>query len=253
VRRSFPILPHMHHDRVQLESFPTAEAMASAMAQRWVRRLADRPSPPHRVALSGGRIAAVFQREAARFATELKVDWTGVEFFWGDERCVPPDHADSNFRVANEALLTPCGISSHRIHRLRGELPPTEASELGIHELRQSCPGNAEGWPVLDLVLLGMGEDGHVASLFPNTPSETSHSRQWVVPVIGPKPPPQRLSLTFGVLAAAREVWVLASGADKASALSASLQFDGVTPLAQLIQMRSQTHIAGEIAIFANR
>ncbi len=240
----------MHHDRVRLESFPTAEAMASAMAQRWVLQLARRPSPPYRVALSGGRIAAVFQREVARFAADQKLDWTGVEFFWGDERCVPPDHADSNFRVANEALLIPCGIPLHRIHRLRGELPPTEGSAWAINELQQSCPTNPEGWPVLDLVLLGMGEDGHVASLFPNTPPETAHSRQWVVPVIGPKPPPQRLSLTFGVLAAAREVWVLASGADKAPALTASLQSDGVTPLAQLIKMRSQTEIIGEIAIF---
>ncbi len=240
----------MHHDRVRLESFPTAEAMASAMARRWVSQLAGRSAPPYRVALSGGRVAGVFQREVARFALEQKLDWTGVEFFWGDERCVPPDHADSNFWVANEALLIPCGISHPCIHRLHGELAPTEACALATNEFRQFCPLNPAGWPVLDLVLLGMGEDGHVASLFPNTPPETAHSNQWVVPVIGPKPPPQRLSLTFGVLAAAREVWVLASGADKAPALTASLQTDGITPLAQLIKMRSQTEIAGEIAIF---
>lgn len=240
----------MHKDRFDLESFSSTDAMVAELSHRWISRMTDHQRP-YRVALSGGRVAATFQRIAGKLAIEQGFEWTGIEFFWGDERCVPPDHSDSNFRAANDALLIPCRIPIGQIHRLRGELAPADGARLATEELARNCPINAEGWPVLDLVFLGMGEDGHVASLFPNTPHESAYSRAWVIPVIGPKPPPQRLSLTFGVLAAAREVWVLASGADKGSALKTSLLENGDTPLAQLLKLRSKTFVAAEKSIFS--
>lgn len=239
----------MHSDRVQLEIFPSAEAMATSLAQRWLTQLRSHSQGTVRIALSGGRVAAAFQKQASEVARQSGYSWAGVHFFWGDERCVPPDHADSNFRAAHDALLHPCNIPASQIHRLRGELPPDEAAILAREELKAICPIHSDGWPVLDLIMLGMGEDGHVASLFPNTPDEISMSSNWVIPVIGPKPPPQRLSLTFGVLAAAREVWVLASGADKAPAFQASTAVNGTTPLAKLLQMRSRTVLAVEKTI----
>lgn len=266
----------MKRPHITLERFATAETLATTLADRWVQKVRNdlQKGIRHRVALSGGRVAAVFQRHAAAAFATAPVNWQQIDFFWGDERCVPPDHADSNFRAAREALLDPAGVPLSQIHRLRGELQPAEAAAIATNELRAQCPTNSEGWPVLDLVMLGMGEDGHIASLFPNTPTEDSCSAAWVVPVIGPKPPPQRLSYSFGVLAAAREVWVLASGADKANALretlSALMQSGGTlefpagqessplafkpasrpTPLAQLLQMRAETTLAVEDAIF---
>jgi hypothetical protein len=132
--------------------------------------------------------------------------------------------------------------------KLRGELPPADAARLASAELRALLPSNAEGVPVLDLVFLGMGEDGHVASLFPGAPDAVVHSREPVLDVIGPKPPPQRLTLGFTVLAAAREVWVLASGAGKEEALRLSLASGLQTPLARLLSLRPQTRIFTDIA-----
>jgi 6-phosphogluconolactonase len=175
--------------------------------------------------------------------------WDTVHFHWGDERCVPPEHADSNYKLAQTALLDPAGIAVEQQHRLRGELPPDEAAHLAEVELARVTGTASGGVPVLDLVFLGMGEDGHVASLFPGAPESVVSSSRWVIPVIGPKPPPQRLSLTFQVLAAAKEVWVLASGVGKEEALKESLRIGGNTPLAQLLSLRSHTRIMTDLPL----
>ena len=95
-----------------------------------------------------------------------------MDFFWGDERCVPPNHPDSNYRLADDALLRPLGIGPERLHRIYGELEPAVAARAAEAELRAAGPVPPTEQPVLDLVLLGMGEDGHVASLFPDAPPE---------------------------------------------------------------------------------
>jgi 6-phosphogluconolactonase len=164
---------------------------------------------------------------------------------------VPPEHADSNYKLAQSALLDPAGIDAARRHRLRGELPPEEAAHLAEVELARVTWTASGVVPVLDLVFLGMGEDGHVASLFPGAPEAVVNSTRWVIPVIGPKPPPQRLSLTFQVLAAAKEVWVLASGVGKEEALQESLRIGGSTPLAHLLSLRSRTRIMTDLPLLA--
>jgi 6-phosphogluconolactonase len=146
-------------------------------------------------------------------------------------------------------LLDPAGIDAARRHRLRGELPPEEAAHLAEVELARVTWTASGVVPVLDLVFLGMGEDGHVASLFPGAPEAVVNSTRWVIPVIGPKPPPQRLSLTFQVLAAAKEVWVLASGVGKEEALQESLRLGGSTPLAHLLSLRSRTRIMTDLPL----
>ena len=115
-------------------------------------------------------------------------------------------------------------------------------------ELRAVLPIDGSGNPVLDLVFLGMGEDGHVASLFPCATEAVIQSLEPVLDVIGPKPPPQRLTLSFATLAAAREVWVLASGVGKEEALRASLAPGLLTPLARLLSLRVRTRIFTDIA-----
>jgi 6-phosphogluconolactonase len=230
--------------------FDGTDTLVDAVSRRWLDTVAAdlASSGAHRVALPGGRVAGRFMAAAAAGAKVRGQSWDGVAFFWGDERCVPPDHADSNYRLAAENLLTPAAIVASQCHRLRGELPPADAARLASAELRALLPSNADGVPVLDLVFLGMGEDGHVASLFPGAPDAVVHSREPVLDVIGPKPPPQRLTLGFTVLAAAREVWVLASGAGKEEALRLSLASGLQTPLARLLSLRPQTRIFTDIA-----
>lgn len=238
-------------NRSELIPFPDTETLVQQVAGRWLDAVdaAAASGKPFHVALSGGRVAGRFMVAAHGLGTARGTRWDNVHFHWGDERCVPPDHADSNYKLAQSALLDPAGIDAARRHRLRGELPPEEAAHLAEVELARVTGTVSGGVPVLDLVFLGMGEDGHVASLFPGAPEAVVNSTRWVIPVVGPKPPPQRLSLTFQVLAAAKEVWVLASGAGKEEALQESLRIGGSTPLAHLLSLRSHTRIMTDLPL----
>jgi 6-phosphogluconolactonase len=225
----------------RLNFFPDEQALALAAAEDWLT-LARELDRPLSVALSGGRVAKTFFKAAtvARDSFRLR----SAEFFWADERCVPPDHPESNFLLANVNLLQPLGIGAEKIHRLKGEWPPDSAAAEGSKELRRIAGQDAQGVPVLDLVILGMGEDGHIASLMPNAVAAVVESWEPYVHVANSaKPPPDRLTLTYPALRAAQEVWVLISGAGKEEALRQSLRPDGKTPLARVIQSRQQTRI----------
>jgi len=223
--------------------------LAREVASRWLGRiaLAARDQRPHRVALPGGRITQRFLSEAFRQAAASGVRLDGVDFFWGDERCVPPEDSESNHRLAWETLLGPAGVPAARMHRILGELDPASAAALAEQELRRVTGTLGLEWPVLDLVFLGMGEDAHVASLFPGTPPETADAPAFYVPVTGPKPPPRRVSMTFGALRAASEVWVLASGSGKEAALRESLRPGSETPLGRVLQEASQALVFTDI------
>ena len=230
--------------------FENDSALAEAAAADWLPLLEQRsPDEPFLVALSGGRIARTFFGATVTEAREKRGLFANVHFFWADERCVPLDHPDSNFRLANEALFQPLAIPEANLHRLRGELEPNAAITLANEEIARWAPVNQSGMPVLDLVLLGMGEDGHVASLFPNASDEIWDCRSAFLRIDNsPKPPPQRLSLSFAAIVEAKEVWVLVSGAGKEFALRESLSPAGRTPLARVLKARSMTRIYAEIA-----
>ena len=234
----------------ELLSFADAGELAAAAADRWIHELASRLATPalYCAALSGGRIAGKFFDAVAERSRARAVSLEHVHFFWGDERCVPPTDPESNFALARRHLLDPLGIPPDRIHRIRGEIPPARAAEEAEAEICHIAPMNAAGQPVLDLIFLGMGEDGHVASLFPGASDEVVRSKSVYVPVVAPKPPPRRITLNLATIAAARQVWVLASGAGKEQALRASLAADGKTPLSRLIRLRQETIIFTDIA-----
>jgi 6-phosphogluconolactonase len=230
----------------QLVHFPNDDALADAVAVAWLEQIAQASSAgrKHRVALSGGRVAKKLFAAVANRAGEGAAKLDGVEFFWADERCVPPTDPESNFRLAHELLFLPLGIAGSGLHRIPGELEPASAAAVAAAELRQASGCELPQMPVLDLVLLGMGEDGHVASLFPgDAATERDLDSVFLGIANSPKPPPRRVTLGHGALAAAREVWVLASGTGKQAALRESLAPDGRTPLAQVIQHRSSTKI----------
>jgi 6-phosphogluconolactonase len=169
------------------------------------------------VGLPGGSVATTFFPGLAR----LRFDWSRTEFFWGDERAVPPDDPESNYRMARALWLDPAGVAAERVHRMPGEAPDLEhAAALHATELVRIL-GTP---PRLDFVLLGVGPDGHVCSLFPGHPLLREDQR-WVAAVQdAPKPPPRRLTLTLPALAAAERVVLAALGREKADALHQALE-----------------------------
>ncbi len=234
----------------QLVAFANPDELARAAASDWLNEIqsARAAAKPHNVALSGGRITQKFFSETVAQAQARQVGWNLVQFFWADERGLPPSDPESNFKLADERLFAPLKISASQIHRLRGEIPPGEAVEMARAELAAIVPTGAAGQPVLDLVLLGMGEDGHVASLFPNTKQPAWDSTDaFLVVRDAPKPPPARMTLSLAAIVAARNVWVLASGSAKTEAFQESLDPAGKTPLARVIQARAATRIYSDI------
>jgi 6-phosphogluconolactonase len=230
-------------------SFVSPEELVSTVAAAWLDEIAqaNQAAQDYSMALSGGRIAAALFAEFRRQASVRKGLSIRAHFFWADERCVPPTDAASNYRVAAEQLFVPLGVATDRIHRIRGEQDPDVAAHEAAAELCRFCPHTAIGQPILDLVLLGMGEDGHVASLFPDEPEAVMSSAVAYRAVTAPKPPPRRVTLGFGVLAAARAVWVVVSGRGKAAALGESLRPHGRTPLARVLRSRPCTRIFSEL------
>jgi 6-phosphogluconolactonase len=182
---------------------------------------------PFRVALSGGTTPRPLHALLAAPPYVDQIDWRQVEFYWGDERNVGPEDEQSNYRMARETLLQPLldagRISEAQMHRMRGELPAARAAEEYEGELRRSFGLSAGEWPRFDLILLGMGPDGHTASLFPHTAALAVRDRLAVGNHV-PKLNTDRITLTVPVLNQAAAVVFLVAGADKADALREVLE-----------------------------
>jgi 6-phosphogluconolactonase len=241
----------------ELLKYSDDQVLAKAAAAEWLRELqAFAKQEPgndrsYSVALSGGRIARNFFEEIVKQAHALpdsgKTLFASVHFFWADERCVPPDDAESNYGIARQLLLGPMGIAAEHVHRLRGEGDEAAALRLAVEEISRVAPQEG-GQPILDIVFLGMGEDGHVASLFPGERAEVMSNPTVYRAVTAVKPPPRRITLGYGVLTAARKAWVLVSGKDKEQALKESLSTQGKTPLARVLRSRGETRVLTDIA-----
>jgi len=189
--------------------------------------------------LAGGSTPAALYRLLASDGYRERVEWSRVHFFWSDERSVPPQHADSNYRMAREALLDAVAPASAHVHRIAGELAPAEAAERYTAELASSFGLEpSAGFPSFDLLLLGMGPDGHTASLFPGTPA-LSETRRWVVANEVRALGTTRLTFSLPLLNASRAVLFLVAGADKAERLEQVLSERADPPLpAQLVRPR---------------
>ena len=238
----------MHH--VDLSQFAGDQELAEAAAADWLQHLRAHggEKPHYTVALSGGRIVKHFFSQVVQQVQKKKSSLSSVHFFWADERCVPANDPESNYAVAQQLLFTPLQIPSTRIHRIPGELHPHEAAVHAEHELTTLFGSGTGETPTLDLVILGMGEDGHVASLFPGDDFERQNPAPLFRSVVASKPPPNRVTMSYRLLQAATEVWVLASGAGKANALSQSLLSDR-TPLGQVRTQRTSLRIFSDIGI----
>ncbi|HEV2749069.1 MAG TPA: 6-phosphogluconolactonase [Gemmatimonadales bacterium] len=168
------------------------------------------------IALSGGRTPGPVYAALAAGDSRSRIDWSRVDVYFGDERGVPPDDAESNYRMAMEVLLSHVAIPAGRIHRIQAESRDLDAAAATY---ARELPA------ALDVLVLGMGADGHTASLFPGSRALREHQRR-AVAVDSPKPPRRRITITPPVIAAARHVVMLVTGRDKASAVARALDGD---------------------------
>ncbi len=198
------------------------------------------------MALSGGSTPRALFSLLASDAYRDRVEWHTVLVLWSDERCVPPDHADSNYRLANETLLTRVPLPARNVHRMRGEVNPEQAAleyeqavwrEVGVPASAGVAEPTKVGTPSFDLILLGMGPDGHTASLFPGTPAIHERTRLVTANFI-PKLNAHRITFTPVLINAASNVMFLVSGGDKADTLRAVLEgeFKPAALPAQIVQ-----------------
>ncbi|HQK93700.1 MAG TPA: 6-phosphogluconolactonase [Armatimonadota bacterium] len=197
------------------------------------------------VALAGGRTPRALYGRLSSAPFRDQVPWSHIEVFLGDERAVPPDHLESNWRMVCEALLARVPIPPGNRHRPVAEHPdPRSAADQYSGLLAERLPHTPDGIPVLDLVLLGMGEDGHTASLFPGSTALETEDRWYVanwVEALGV----WRLTVTFPVLRAARQVWVLVMGEHKAKQLARVLSGGGESlPIGRLVAWNHVTWYA---------
>jgi 6-phosphogluconolactonase len=216
-----------------VEVFEDTEALMRAAAAAWIRCAAEAIHTSGRflVALSGGSTPRRMYALLAAEPHAPRVDWARVHVFWSDERCVPPTDPASNYRMAREALLEHVPVPEANVHRMRGELDPAVAAAVYETELRRAFatpegPPSAAPGRRFDLVLLGLGEDGHTASLFPGTAALREVSK-WVTAHSVAAQPAWRITLTLAVIDAAAEVAFLVSGAEKAAILQRVLESCG--------------------------
>lgn len=214
---------HMEHD---IRIFRDSRELARVLAAHVLRAAADATAARDRftLALSGGSALALLAEGIFSGTPETSADWSAWHVFWADERCVSPDSADSNSAAARKAWLDHVPIPPGQIHAVDGALAPPEAAQ--DYEMRLAKAfGLARGaGPRFDLILLGVGADGHTASLFPGHPA-VEETERCVVPVLdAPKPPPARVSLTLPAINRARQICFVAAGPDKAPVLARIFQ-----------------------------
>jgi 6-phosphogluconolactonase len=211
-----------------------AEALAARLEEAGRAALSARGV--FTLALPGGSVADTFFPRLAR----VPLDWSRTDFFWTDERAVPPSHPESNYGRARAAWLDPAGVPPARVHRMAADVPDPARSAADYEAELQRAAGSP---PRLDLVLLGVGPDGHVCSLFPGH-ALLQETERWVAVVEdSPKPPARRLTLTLPVLAGAEQVLVVALGSGKAEVIRQAVQ-DARSALPVAIVARQARRVA---------
>jgi 6-phosphogluconolactonase len=204
-----------------IKTYPDPSLAAAALAEDFARLVGDTLAGQEKitVALSGGNtVKVLFEHLAKHYADTI--DWSRLHFFWGDERCVAPDDGDSNYGVARDLLFSKIEIDDGNIHRVRGEEDPDEERSRYENEIYEDVEIDDNAIPVFDLIILGMGEDGHTASIFPHQMQLMDSDRVCEV-AIHPETAQKRITLSGPVLNAANRVAFLIAGESKAAVLAA--------------------------------
>ncbi|MFF5205387.1 6-phosphogluconolactonase [Streptosporangium sp. NPDC000396] len=209
-----------------------ADVLAKAVAARVITRTVDVQSGKGSASLvlTGGTIGIATLAEIAASPARDAIDWRHLDIWWGDERFLPADHPERNETGARKALLDHVDVDPARVHPMLGPdsgMTAEESAEAYAEELRRAARPEDHGpAPSFDVMMLGMGPDGHVASLFPGMPA--LYDTRPVVAVHGsPKPPPTRITMTLPVIQNSREVWLIAAGEEKAGAVRLALSDSG--------------------------
>lgn len=244
----------MASSRARIDVSPDPEALARRVAQ-WLTDLACARPDRFAVALSGGSTPRRLYQLLAGPPYRDVLPWPRVHWFWGDERCVPWDHPDSNYGMARAAMLAHAPIPTANIHGIRCDGTPAEAARAYERELKAYYGAEALDpvRPLFDIVLLGMGPDGHTASLFPGKPA-VEERRRWAVEVPEPglNPHVPRVSLTFPALESSRSTAFVAAGADKHAMMmrvragEAGLPSARVRPVNELVWFVDRAAESGE-------
>jgi 6-phosphogluconolactonase len=224
----------------EVRIFDDSEEFAQAASDFviWAGEQATNQGGLFRLALAGGSTPKPLYALLAKPARARKLDWRRVVIFFSDERCVPSDHPESNFRMVQDTLLAPLGLPAEQVHRIAGEQAPEQAAREYEEAIRKAFGLAPPAWPRFDLILLGLGQDGHTASLFPGAPALAEH-RRLVVPALAPQGVRQRVTFTVPLINHARTVVFLVSGAHKAPAVQIVLENREADPTqfpAKLIQ-----------------
>ena len=226
----------MPASRPRIDISADGEALAYRVAQ-WITDLACHAGGRFSVALSGGSTPKRLYQILAAPPLRDVMPWDRVHWFWGDDRFVPWDDPNSNYGMTRAAVLEPAPVPPQNVHGIRFEGTPADAARTYEHELKSWYGADKldPARPLFDVVLLGMGPDGHTASLFPGKPALDELSR-WVteVPVPGLNPQVPRVTLTFPALASARSVAFVAAGADKKAMMDRALAGDWELPSARV-------------------
>jgi 6-phosphogluconolactonase len=213
--------------RTFVETFPNSDALVSAAGKRLVDTIQNAVAARGRalIVLTGGGNGIGLLQYLAKHAQ--RVDWSKVDLFWGDERYVPEDDGERNDKQAREALLDHIDIPSSHVHAMPasdGEFgSDLAAAALAYEQVLAANAAPGQLVPNFDVHLLGMGPEGHINSLFPDTTAVLETTRMVVAVEDSPKPPPQRITLTLPAIQRSREVWLMVSGAAKADAVAAAI------------------------------
>jgi 6-phosphogluconolactonase len=216
----------------EIRTFDSAEALAQSVAE-WLCRLAQASERDFPVCLSGGSTPRQLYETLATPAIASRFPWSRVHWFWGDERFVPHDDPDSNYRMARKALLSRAPIPDDHIHPIPTEGLLPEQSAAAYEATLKRFYGAymlAPDRPLFDVTLLGIGDNGHTASLFPGQ-SALQEARRWAVPVLGASPEP-RITLTYPPLNSSRNVAFLATGVGKRAVVARARAGDPAIPAA---------------------
>ena len=209
---------------MQIGIYPDINSLSHEAAQ-FIVRLANEATVSRgrfSIALSGGSTPKALFGLIATEPYLGQINWPSVEIFWADERCVPPDDAESNYAMAKEVLLSKIPIQPRQVQRMPAEKADRDAAAQE-YTLEMQRVFSTNGIPAFDLIQLGMGPEGHTASLFPHQPA-LHEQRRLVMPVSVPKPPPLRLTFTPPILNAPRHILFLVTGSEKADAVQAVLE-----------------------------
>jgi len=211
----------------RIEVHEDAAELSTVVAGELLSRIADAQAAGHipHIVLTGGSIAETIHQEVARLTPESGVDWGAVEIWFGDERFVAPDSPDRNVGQARAAFLDAVGVPAARVHEMGSTAEferPSDAGRAYATVLDEHGLG-MEGAHTFDVVMLGVGPDGHIASLFPGHPQLDIGNKAACGVVDSPKPPPERVTMTYPTLRRGRSVWFLVSGDGKADAVAKAL------------------------------